>query len=134
VGERDEGIPAERDGDETTGKPALRAELAQLARQPLILVNAATLGTLTFLALVVTGSAGLGEWWISVAPVLFGAGSFIGVTVAGRLPDRRPGPVIAVAGPLLLIGWPALAMPADEPVALFVLVFVRGCPSRWAAH
>ncbi|RPF46545.1 DHA1 family chloramphenicol resistance protein-like MFS transporter [Streptomyces sp. Ag109_G2-6] len=53
----------------------------------------------------------------------------MGVAVAGRLSDRRPGPVIAVGGPLLLIGWPALAMLANEPVALFILVFVQGALS-----
>ncbi|MFE9360466.1 Cmx/CmrA family chloramphenicol efflux MFS transporter [Streptomyces olivaceoviridis] len=130
------GIPAGRGEDEVTGRPALRAELAQLTRPRLILVmllgalvNAATFGSLTFLAPVVTDSAGLGQLWISVALVLFGAGSFAGVTVAGRLSDRRPGLVIAVGGPLLLIGWPALAVLADEPVALFILVFVQGALS-----
>lgn len=130
------GIPAGRGEDEATGRPALRAELAQLTRPRLILVmllgalvNAATFGSLTFLAPVVTDSAGLGQLWISVALVLFGAGSFAGVTVAGRLSDRRPGLVITVGGPLLLIGWPALAVLADEPVALFILVFVQGALS-----
>ncbi|MEV0241632.1 Cmx/CmrA family chloramphenicol efflux MFS transporter [Streptomyces sp. NPDC050674] len=130
------GIPAGRDEVEKTGRPALRAELTRLARPRLILVmllgalvNAATFGSLTFLAPVVTDSAGLGELWVSVALVLFGAGSFVGVTVAGKLSDRRPGPVIAVGGPPLLIGWPALAMLADEPVALFTLVFVQGALS-----
>ena len=89
-------------------------------------MNAATFVGFTFLAPVVTGTAGLGELWISVAVVLFGAGSIVGVSVAGRLSDQRPGPVVAVGGPLLLIGWPALAMPAHEPVALFTLVFVQG--------
>ncbi|MFF7949704.1 Cmx/CmrA family chloramphenicol efflux MFS transporter [Streptomyces griseorubiginosus] len=130
------GIPAGRDEDEATGRPALRAELGRLARPRLILVmllgalvNAATFGSLTFLAPVVTDTAGLGEWWISVALVLFGAGSFVGVTVAGRLSDRSPRPVIAIAGPLLLIGWPALAVLADEPAALLTLVFVQGALS-----
>ncbi|GGX68888.1 chloramphenicol resistance protein [Streptomyces minutiscleroticus] len=129
-------VPKGRDEDEATGRPALRAELAQLARPRLLLVmllgalvNAATFASLTFLAPVVTDTAGLGELWISVALVLFGAGSFVGVTVAGRLSDRRPGPVIAVGGPLLLLGWPALAMLAYEPVALFILVFVQGALS-----
>lgn len=130
------GIPAGHDEDEVTGRPALRSELAQLARPRLILVmllgalvNAATFGSLTFLAPVVTDSAGLGELWISVALVLFGAGSFGGVTVAGRLSDRSPGPVIAVAGPLLLIGWPTLAVLANKPVTLLSLVFVQGALS-----
>jgi DHA1 family chloramphenicol resistance protein-like MFS transporter len=130
------GIPArpaqkaERDG------PSLRSELAQLRRPRLILVmvlgalvNAATFGSFTFLAPVVTGTAGLGELWISVVLVLFGAGSFVGVTGAGRLSDRRPGPVVAVGGPLLLIGWPAPAVLADRPAALLVLVFVQGALS-----
>lgn len=74
------GIPAGRGEDGAACKPALRAELAQLARPRLILVmllgalvNAATFGSLTFLAPVVTDSAGLGELWISVALVLFSA-------------------------------------------------------------
>lgn len=130
------GIPAGRDEGEATGTPALRAELAQLTRPPLVLVmllgalvNAATFASLTFLAPVVTGSAGLGELWISVALVLFGTGSFVGVTVAGRLSDRSPGQVLAVGGPLLLVGWPATAMLASEPVALLILVFVQGALS-----
>ncbi|MDQ1042501.1 Cmx/CmrA family chloramphenicol efflux MFS transporter [Streptomyces sp. V4I2] len=129
-------IPAERVNEEATGGPALQAELAQLTRQPLILVmllgalvNAATFGSFTFLAPVVTDTARLGELWISVVLVLFGAGSFAGVTVAGRLSDQRPGLVIAVGGPLLLVGWPALAVLADEPVALFALAFVQGALS-----
>ncbi|WP_046504422.1 Cmx/CmrA family chloramphenicol efflux MFS transporter [Streptomyces odonnellii] len=122
--------------EEVTGGPALRVELAQLARPRLLvvmllgaLVNAATFGSFTFLAPVVTGTAGLGELWISVVLVLFGAGSFTGVTVSGRLSDRRPGLVVAVGGPLLLIGWPALAVLADEPAALFILVFMQGALS-----
>jgi DHA1 family chloramphenicol resistance protein-like MFS transporter len=130
------GIPAGRAKDETTGGPALRAELAQLTKPRLILVmvlgalvNAATFGSFTFLAPVVTGTAGLGELWISVALVLFGAGSFVGVTVAGRLSDQRPAPVLAVGGPLLLTGWPALAVLADKPAALLSLMFIQGALS-----
>ncbi|MBA0053186.1 MFS transporter [Streptomyces sp. AJS327] len=119
-----------------TGGPSLRAELAQLARPRLLLVmllgalvNAATFGSFTFLAPVVTGTAGLGELWISVVLVLFGAGSLLGVTVAGRLSDRRPGLVLAVGGPPLLVGWPMLAVLADSPVALCLLVFAQGALS-----
>lgn len=125
--------PAHKDGREG---PSLRSELAQLRRPRLILVmvlgalvNAATFGSFTFLAPVVTGAAGLGELWIAVTLVLFGAGSLAGVTGAGRLSDQRPGLVVAVCGPLLLIGWPALAVLADRPAALLVLVFVQGALS-----
>ncbi|MET4658885.1 DHA1 family chloramphenicol resistance protein-like MFS transporter [Streptomyces sp. PvP037] len=130
------GMPTGRVREVAAGGPALRTELAQLTRPRLILVmllgaliNAATFASFTFLAPVVTGTAGLDAWWISVVLVLFGVGSFVGVTVAGRLSDRRPGLVVAVGGPLLLLGWPALAVLAVEPVALFVLVFVQGALS-----
>ena len=116
--------------------PALRSELAQLGNPRLVLVmllgalvNAATFASFTFLAPVVTDTAGLGELWISFVLVLFGAGSFAGVTLAGRLSDQRPCLVGAVGGPLLLMGWPALAVLAEKPIALFVLAFVQGALS-----
>ncbi|SOD62213.1 MFS transporter, DHA1 family, chloramphenicol resistance protein [Streptomyces zhaozhouensis] len=129
------GLPAD-DGRGTGERPALRRELAQLARPALVavmtlgaLVNAATFGALTFLAPVVTETAGLGALWVSAVLVLFGAGAFAGVTVAGRFADRRPGAVLACAGPPLLLGWPATALLADRPWALCVLVLVQGALS-----
>ncbi|MFE0417533.1 Cmx/CmrA family chloramphenicol efflux MFS transporter [Streptomyces tendae] len=130
------GIPAGRARAAAVDGPSLSVELAQLRTPRLLLVmvlgalvNAATFAGFTFLAPVVTGTAGLGELWVSVALVLFGAGSFVGVTVAGRLSDRRPAAVLAVGGPLLLIGWPTLAVLADRPVALLTVVFVQGALS-----
>ncbi|MEU4565558.1 Cmx/CmrA family chloramphenicol efflux MFS transporter [Micromonospora sp. NPDC023956] len=129
------GIPVDA-GETPQGTPAgssLRHEIAQLAMPRLALVmllgalvNAATFATFTFLAPIVTDTAGLGELWVSVVLVIFGAGSFVGVTLAGRLSDERPGIVIAVGGPLLLLGWVALATLAAQPVALLLLVFVQG--------
>ncbi|GAA2461221.1 Cmx/CmrA family chloramphenicol efflux MFS transporter [Streptomyces glaucus] len=130
------GVPGRRVRQDAAGGPALRAELARLKRPRLLLamllgalVNGATFAGFTFLSPVVTGTAGLGELWVPVALVLFGTGSFAGVTVAGRLSDRRPGSVVAVGGPLLLVGWPALAVLADRPAALLTLVFVQGALS-----
>ena len=112
---------------------SLRVELAQLASPRLLLtmllaalVNAGTFATLTFLAPIVTDTAGLSQWWVSVALVLFGVGSFIGVTVAGRLSDARPGIVIVGGGSVLVLGWVALALFATNPVALLGLVFAQG--------
>lgn len=119
-------------GNDTAG-PALRSEIRQLAKPRLILVmllgvlvNAATFGTFTFLAPIVTDTAGLTELWVPAVLVLFGLGSFLGVTAAGRLSDRRPGLLIAAGGPLSLLGWLALAVLAAHPVALLCLVFVQG--------
>ncbi|WP_204293068.1 Cmx/CmrA family chloramphenicol efflux MFS transporter [Micromonospora gifhornensis] len=129
------GIPA-RTGTTPHGMPggsSLRTEITHLATPRLLLVmllgalvNAATFATFTFLAPIVTDTAGLRGLWVSVVLVLFGVGSFVGVTLAGRLSDQRPGIVLAVGGPSLLLGWVALAALAARPVALLLLVFVQG--------
>ncbi|EME99952.1 MFS transporter [Streptomyces mobaraensis NBRC 13819 = DSM 40847] len=130
------GLPALSPREDAAGRPALRAEFARLRSPRLLLVmllgalvNAATFGSFTFLAPVVTERAGLGRLWVPAVLVLFGAGSLAGVTLAGRFADRRPGPVVAVGGPLLLVGWPALALLAERPAALLVLVFALGALS-----
>lgn len=113
--------------------PRLRTELSMLTNPRLVLamtlgalINGGTFAAFTFFAPVVTETAGLAEGWVSVALVMFGIGSFLGVTIAGRLSDRRPGLVLAVAGPLLLTRWIALASVASHPVMLFVLLLVQG--------
>ena len=119
--------------DVGTRSPGLRAELGQLRSPHLLLamvlgalVNGGTFAAFTFLAPVVTDTAGLEEAWISVMLVMFGVGSFLGVTLAGRLSDSRPGLVLAIGGPLLLAGWIALALVASTPALLVVLVLVQG--------
>ncbi|MET7750364.1 Cmx/CmrA family chloramphenicol efflux MFS transporter [Micromonospora sp. NPDC005367] len=129
------GIPARvgRPPRDSPPRSSLRDEIAQLAMPRLLLVmllgalvNAATFATFTFLAPIVTNTAGLSQLWVPVALVLFGVGSLVGVTVAGRLSDQRPGIVVAVGGPLLSLGWVALAALATRPVGLLLLVFVQG--------
>ncbi|MFD8599206.1 Cmx/CmrA family chloramphenicol efflux MFS transporter [Kitasatospora sp. NPDC059646] len=128
------GVPGGRGPAE--GRPALRSELAELARPRLLgvlllgaLVNAGTFAAFTFLAPVVTGPAGLGRGWVPPVLVLFGVGTVLGVAVAGRLADRHPGRLLAVAGPLLPLGWAALAVFAGRPAVLLVLVPLLGALS-----
>ncbi|MEU4440285.1 Cmx/CmrA family chloramphenicol efflux MFS transporter [Micromonospora chalcea] len=112
---------------------SLAFELAQLRKPRLLVamllgafVNGGTFAAFTFLAPVVTETAGLDEVWVPLALVVFGIGSFIGVTATGRLSDRRPRPILGVAAPLLFLGWLALALVATHPVLLLILVFVQG--------
>jgi DHA1 family chloramphenicol resistance protein-like MFS transporter len=116
-----------------TTSQSLRAELDQLRRPRLLvamllgaLVNGGTFAAFTFLAPIVTGTARLDQLWVSMALVLFGIGSFVGVTVAGHLSDRRPGLTIGVGTPMLLLGWIVLAILAAHPAALLVLVLLQG--------
>jgi len=113
--------------------PQLLTELAalrsvQLAGTMILaaLVNGGTFAVFTFIAPVVTTSARMAEQWVPLILMLFGLGSLLGITIAGRFSDRRPVAVLAVAGPLLLAGWIALALLAENPAALVVLVFAQG--------
>jgi DHA1 family chloramphenicol resistance protein-like MFS transporter len=123
TGQADDGAPS----------PRLGAELRQLVAPRVVLtmvlgalINGGTFAVFTFLAPIVTDSAGLAEVWVSAALVIFGLGSFLGVTIAGRLSDRRPGQVLALGMPLLLTGWILLSQLATDPVMLIILVFVQG--------
>ena len=118
------------------GRIELGPELAQLRNPRLLLtmllgalVNAATFGAFTFLAPMITEVAGLPEVMVPVTLMIFGVGSLIGVTVAGRLADRRPWRVIIAGGPTLLVGWIVLATTAANPIALLVLALVLGALS-----
>lgn len=113
--------------------PKLHTELRQLTDIRVILamtlaalVNAGTFAVFTYLAPVVTDLAGLPEAWVSVTLVLFGVGSFIGVSMSGRLSDTRSGLVLCLGGPLLLMGWTVLGLVAADPVALMGMVLIQG--------
>lgn len=127
------GVLAVRLPDPGRHRLDLGRELAELRRPKLImtllvgaLVNAATFGAFTFLSPVVTELAGLAPIWVPATLMIFGLGSFAGVTIAGRLADRRPWLVIMVGGPALLAGWVALAIGAGRPVLLIILVLLLG--------
>ncbi|WP_280485130.1 hypothetical protein [Nocardia farcinica] len=92
------------------------------------LVNAGTCGAFTFLTPLITGPVGLSRRWIPVALMLFGLGSCLGVTAAGRLADRWPGQVVAVGGPPALLGRLATAA-TTHPTTLLVLVAGQGALS-----
>ncbi|GAB2602057.1 chloramphenicol resistance protein [Paractinoplanes abujensis] len=127
------GISRRPAGADDGSAPDLADEVRQLGSPRLVLalllaalVNGGTFAAFTFLAPVATGVAGLGEAWIAVVLVLFGAGSFLGVVIAGRLSDRRPGLVIGVGGPLLAAGWSALALTAAHPAVFLTLALTQG--------
>ncbi|MFE0426649.1 MFS transporter [Streptomyces sp. NPDC058953] len=113
--------------------PSARRELRALRRPRLLvtlavaaLANAATFATFAFLAPVMTDVAGFAEHWMPVVLVVFGVGSFAGVTLSGRMADRRPMRLLVPGGAALLVGWAAFALGAGYgPVAL-PLVLVQG--------
>ncbi|MFD4480520.1 Cmx/CmrA family chloramphenicol efflux MFS transporter [Streptomyces sp. NPDC058471] len=93
------------------------------------LVNGATFCTFTYLSPVITDVTGFSQGWVPALLALFGAGSFAGVTVAGRFADARPVPFLLTGAAALLAGWVLFALTAQHPVAAVVLVLVQGALS-----
>ncbi|WP_445399084.1 Cmx/CmrA family chloramphenicol efflux MFS transporter [Streptomyces sp. LE64] len=115
------------------GAGTVRAELRVLGRpRPLLilvlcaLVNGATFCAFTYLAPLVTEVSGLSPRWVPAVLVLFGAGSFLGVSAAGRFADARPLPLLIGGSVIHLAGWALLAGGGDRPAVLLVLVPVQG--------
>ncbi|MGK5557233.1 Cmx/CmrA family chloramphenicol efflux MFS transporter [Actinomadura kijaniata] len=119
--------------DAAPADAGLRAELRDLTRPPLLLsytvnalVQGATFCTFTYLAPLVTETAGLAEGWVPVLLVLFGGGATLGITIGGRVTDAHPRTVLVCGAVALTGGWTLLALTAGNPVALVALVFVQG--------
>ncbi|MFD4272941.1 MFS transporter [Streptomyces cyaneofuscatus] len=101
--------------------PRLRPTLLTMA-----LVQGATFCAFSYLEPLLTRESGLSSAWVPAALALFGAGAFLGVTVAGRYADRRATALVAYGMVALALGWSALALTAGRPVAVLVLIPLLG--------
>lgn len=122
-----------REGDASNEQaPSMRREWSVLWHRPVliavaagVLVNAATFAGFTYLGTITTIIAGGGRW-VPVVLALFGVGSFLGVTVAGRYNDRYRRRII-VAGTVVLVGvWLAAAVTAHSLIWVMVMSMVAG--------
>ncbi|WP_040793495.1 Cmx/CmrA family chloramphenicol efflux MFS transporter [Nocardia paucivorans] len=122
-----------REGEASDGQaPSMRREWSVLRhRQVLIaiaagvLVNAATFAGFTYLGTITTGIAG-GERWVAVVLALFGIGSFLGATVAGRYSDRYRRQIVVVGTAVSVGVWLAAAVVAHSLVGVMVMSMVAG--------
>ncbi|MGW3344921.1 Cmx/CmrA family chloramphenicol efflux MFS transporter [Nonomuraea rubra] len=115
------------------GAGSVRGEVRALRRPRLVLllvlgalVNGATFCTFTYLAPVLTGVSGIGSSWMPAMLALFGLGSFAGVTISGRIADRRPVPLMVAGGVALAAGWATFALAAGAAGPAIGLVLVQG--------
>ncbi|MEV0125421.1 Cmx/CmrA family chloramphenicol efflux MFS transporter [Streptomyces sp. NPDC050703] len=108
---------------------ALRSPRLRLTLLLGALVNGATFCTFTYLAPLVTEVTGLGSGWVPAVLALFGTGSFAGVSLAGRVADARPLPLLAGGSCALLGALALLAVSATHPAAVAVLVLLLGALS-----
>ncbi|MFB7558543.1 Cmx/CmrA family chloramphenicol efflux MFS transporter [Streptomyces brevispora] len=113
--------------------PGTRAELRSLAGRGLqltlltsALVQGATFCAFSYLEPIATHVTGFGSAWVPALLALFGVGSFIGVTVCGRIIDSRPDALTAAGLVSLAAGWALFAWTAGSPVVVVALVLVQG--------
>jgi DHA1 family chloramphenicol resistance protein-like MFS transporter len=123
------------------GRPAgvaqsVRNELRALKNSRLLvtlllgaLINGAIFCFFTYLAPLLTDVTGLAAAWVPALLALFGIGSFLGITIGGRIADSRPVALIVTGQLALLAGWVVLALTAASPAATIVLVLVQGALS-----
>lgn len=124
-----------------TTVPALRperppraiAELRGLRRPRLWLsyamtatATAALLGTFSYLAVLLTVTAGLDPAWVPAALFGYGVGAVLGIVVGGRLADRFPRAVLGLGFTGLLLASVALASTASVPLAAIALTVLLG--------
>ncbi|AYJ47690.1 Cmx/CmrA family chloramphenicol efflux MFS transporter [Rhodococcus sp. P1Y] len=125
--------PADPD---TTFVPNTARELASLRQRPLqltlvlgALINGATFCSFTYLAPTLTDITGFDSRWVPLLLGVFGLGSFIGVTIGGRLADTYPFQLLVAGATALLLGWIVFALSAAHPVTALTMLFVQGALS-----
>ncbi|MGX1132401.1 DHA1 family chloramphenicol resistance protein-like MFS transporter [Streptomyces glaucescens] len=102
-----------------------RVLTARPVRSALLLaavVNGATFATFAYLAVIATDVTGLPEAAVPGLLAAFGAGAFVGVSVAGRRGDGRLFPALAA----LPAGWAVLAVAGAHALPLFLAATVLG--------
>lgn len=109
--------------------PTVGQELRTLRRLELrvvlvlaALVNGATFGSFTFLAVIATDVAGVGADLVPAVLAIFGCGAFLGVMLSGRYGDRRWRQLIRWGTPALGSAWLGLAIGASSVPIFLILV------------
>jgi DHA1 family chloramphenicol resistance protein-like MFS transporter len=123
------GVPATR----STAKPSLRRELTTMRKPRLravyaitILSTAAYMVSFNYLAAVLSDVTRIPEVWIPAVLALFGVGAFVGLSIGGRISDRRPHHALLIGAIGIAVLSALLAALADHPWIFVPIVFLLG--------
>ncbi|WP_327085441.1 MFS transporter [Nonomuraea sp. NBC_01738] len=122
-------MPATRAGQE----PSARRELRTMRRPQLwvvyaitILSTAAYMVSFNYLAAFLTDVTGIPGVWVPAVLALFGVGAFVGLSIGGRIADRRPFHALLIGAVGILAASVLLAVLARHPLAVVPLVALLG--------
>jgi DHA1 family chloramphenicol resistance protein-like MFS transporter len=122
-------VPETRAG----GSPGVRRELRTMARPQLWLVygvtllsTAAYMITYNYLAAFLTGVTAIAEVWVPPVLTLFGVGALLGLSIGGRIADRRPFHALLAGTIGIAAGSVLLAVLGTHVVAVVPLVALLG--------
>ncbi|MFB9833860.1 MFS transporter [Actinoallomurus acaciae] len=122
-------MPATGSGRE----PSVRRELRTMRRPQLwvvyavtVLSTAAYMISFNYLAAFLTDVTGVPGVWVPAILALFGVGAFTGLSVGGRIADRRPAHALLAGALGILVTSVLLAALARHAAAVVPLVFLLG--------
>ena len=114
-------------------EPSIRRELGAMRRPQLwlvygttILTTAAYMISFNYLAALLTGVTGVREVWVPAILALFGVGAFIGLSIGGRIADRRPQHALVVGAIGILATSTLLAVFARHGMIVVPVVLLLG--------
>lgn len=114
-------------------EPSVRRELRAMRRPQLwvvyaavILSTAAYMISFNYLAALLTDVTGVPGVWVPAILALFGAGAFAGLSLGGRIADRRPTHALLAGAVGIMAGSVLLALLAGHAWAVVPLVLLLG--------
>ncbi|MFI0357434.1 MFS transporter [Actinomadura sp. 9N407] len=126
-------IPNANPGHASAARPTVSQELAAIRDPRLwgiwaitILTTAAYMVTYNYLAAMLSDITRLMEAWIPAVLALFGIGAFIGLSVGGRISDRRPHAAMLSGAAAIAILSAGLALAIHQSRAVAPTVFLLG--------
>lgn len=127
------GIPAADPGSSATALPSVSRELATMRNPRLwaiyaitIVTTAAYMITFNYLAAMLAEFETMSQIWIPAILALFGIGAFIGLSIGGRICDRRPHLALLSGTGAIVILSVAMVVAIRHAWAVTPTVFVLG--------
>ncbi|SFO08879.1 MFS transporter [Amycolatopsis rubida] len=124
------GIPA---ATRPAARPSVAGELATIGKPRLwgiygitILTTAAYMITFNYLSAMLAEITGVPTVWIPAVLALFGIGAFVGLSVGGRISDRRPHPALLSGAVAIAVLSVVMIIAIHHTWAMLPTVFLLG--------